>query len=128
VPYGDNATVRKLIGSPPDSEISDQEIQDAISRADSIVNTQTSTTWASTAPEYASIQAMSEFYAASDLLFRYKDIEKKGDKYRAEFWNMIAQFNRKQGPLFGLTQRTENTDITGQGGAFEGYGLDSYQG
>jgi hypothetical protein len=109
-----------MVGNPPQSELSDTEISNAIIRSDDMVNTLTNPAgdlWTSGSTGYSTIQTLSELRAAIIILMRYKDMDGKRKELEAEFWKLYEEFDKRQAhDKFGVTARTEQTDQFGVGG------------
>jgi hypothetical protein len=83
-PYGDVTTARKLAGNFDDTDISDTEIQQIIAFSDSHVDAETArmgTGWDNTDSAYPMVQNASNYFAAAEIISRYRDDAGKGDAH-----------------------------------------------
>lgn len=102
--YGVNAEVRILAGNPETADISSADIDDWISRSDSVINNETSKSdWSSGDTAYGSIIIASNLYAAAMVLDHFADPEGKAKTLREEFWRLIKSIKSNS----ALTTNTE---------------------
>jgi len=83
-PYGDVNIVRRLAGNMDQNDISDSEIQTIIGFSDSHVDSETArmgTGWSSSDSAYPMVQSASDYFAAAEIISRYRDDAGKGDAH-----------------------------------------------
>lgn len=92
VVYGQIDEVKELSGNVPDDEVDETQYHNAISKADDLINERTGRTWTTNDPGFKTVQAMSNYFAASQILDHFRDPEKKSEWLWKKFTDMMDMF------------------------------------
>ena len=108
MPFAITASVRKLVGNPPTTEVADADIDDYIDGADAFVKSRTmKSDWVSGDTEYEAIETIANLIAASNLLQTFPSADSRA---RAkDIWSQaLAMLDGLKAPYktVGLGYRT----------------------
>lgn len=80
--YGDTTRARSLAGNPSTTNVSNNDVTQAVAYGDSMVDTFTGKSdWTSSDLEYESVQSASEYFASSYVRDRFDDPGDKAKKH-----------------------------------------------
>lgn len=106
--YGDTTRARSLAGNPSTTNVSAADVTQAVAFADSLIETETSQTWATTDTEYELIQTISEYLASWYIRSRFSDPNGRAKDHK-EFADMLLEKVKSGSTLIHIASQSHRT-------------------